>query len=1279
MATLQRNNWPLGWIPSDDQNNGRREGLLRMDNLTLDTKGIVRCVQGTKKVSGIFGTGFKHIYAKVTAGKKLRYSHNSNGTILRNYGGAGTISAFDQPVLTGGDASYSGFGSAFDYNLICCGNQRKKDNGTTISDIGVAQPSAPSFSVNTPPEVDMLRKDPIFHTFGFWDTAAIENDGTYDKSGDALEINTNPDTNRAIAQAGITSAFTLDATDLGGSGNGTDNDTYTIAMRIGDTGTFVKFRIEYLLGTLSISGVSPDADDYYWKEFKVEEFRQGLDAWSTLNCKRGDFTRNGNDDSLNWANVAGIRVIWTVTQQQSMLLSYGNFQGGSTGPLNGRYQYRQINYFQDGVYQDMSIASDSSGEQDNKSTSNLVTPASLGSATKAWIYRFGGTLTEWTGVSIRDNVTPFTDSMSDADAQANFAGFEERFRTINEQLEALPDNIIGILGPFYDRVLYLTTTSVYVSEPNMPGILDSRHVYKISSSSNEINLWMAKVSESQILIGTTADIYSFSGRGEELDAGLLDFAKTPLGIPQAPISWAYAVEDNAVTYQAHDGWRVLKGSSSELITKELHKLYRGETSHGIAGLRAGYANTVFSYCCFAKNKFIAAVEHLVFGRALHVYNSIVNTWELPYFNITAFKPIALCVEEDGTILCGSDNQYYIREIYTGDSFDETDAYPIELLTIYDNDGKFFNRKETTIFKMKADTGNQPVTITITADGSSSVLDSFTLTFNGVEEKYHKIRSTVGKRKSFQVRMVGDFEVFELHSFCIEYEELPKQEAVVRVPNNNLGTSHRKRFINFPIVIDCMGNNVTVTPIVDDTEVTANATVFSHDGKFTELLWFTSEKVGTDLGVLIEAASGYFELYNLPLDEAVSEKMPTPSKYTVVPHSNLGTNQRKRFNNIPFVCDPRSATITVTPIVDGVSGTAQTFTAAFRKTFVYEFNDDSGNPTDVICTDVGLIISGDGPFEFYEMLKPKEMEVLPDPIKYLRTSETNFGIYAYKQFNNLPFVLNSGGETVSIVPILDGVEQTAQTFSSSYKKTHTYLFSTDVRAIDVALKISCADGFIEFYEILKPQTLEIMPELTTYLRITPNNYGIASKKRLRVIPFTINTFGHDVVFTPLIDGTTYSGQTVNTSRKTTVFYYFTGTTDIFCIDISGSLSGDFVFEFFGLERPETVETLPVAKKFDQIGPANFDRQGLLRFVNLRLITEGTTLNYQIFQQDDVVLSSSIPTIANKENMYRIAIPKGVNPSIFRMEMWSSNPFHRLDASVEIFLSGKDTDAKIVRLK
>ena len=137
------NDFSAGWIPSDDALAGRKNGFLRMQNVELDQLGAVVMSQSAiaSAVPGAALPVNAHtLFSKFIGGNRSRYFALVDGSVTRN----GTPN-----VITGGSISRAGFGVSFRYTLICTGSQKKKDDGTTIFNLGIDEPNvAPVVALN---------------------------------------------------------------------------------------------------------------------------------------------------------------------------------------------------------------------------------------------------------------------------------------------------------------------------------------------------------------------------------------------------------------------------------------------------------------------------------------------------------------------------------------------------------------------------------------------------------------------------------------------------------------------------------------------------------------------------------------------------------------------------------------------------------------------------------------------------------------------------------------------------------------------------------------------------------------------------------------------------------------------------------------------------------------------------------------------------------------------------------------------------------------------------
>src|SRR5215469_18260015 len=129
--TLFVRDFSAGWIPSDDAVNGRPNGQLQMNNLELDRNGALTLTGGTSKKWAGFTAQAHTLYSNYLGGTRYDYSACTDGTVWRN----------NTQICNTGDTSNAAFDVAFNFTLVCSGNCRLKDNGTTAVPLGVGAPT----------------------------------------------------------------------------------------------------------------------------------------------------------------------------------------------------------------------------------------------------------------------------------------------------------------------------------------------------------------------------------------------------------------------------------------------------------------------------------------------------------------------------------------------------------------------------------------------------------------------------------------------------------------------------------------------------------------------------------------------------------------------------------------------------------------------------------------------------------------------------------------------------------------------------------------------------------------------------------------------------------------------------------------------------------------------------------------------------------------------------------------------------------------------------------
>ena len=206
-----------------------------------------------------------------------------------------------------------------------------------------------------------------------------------------------------------------------------------------------------------------------------------------------------------------------------------------------------------------------------------------------------------------------------------------------------------------------------------------------------------------------------------------------------------------------------------------------------------------------------------------------------------------------------------------------------------------------------------------------------------------------------------------------------------------------------------------------------------------------------------------------------------------------------------------------------------------------------------------------------------------------------------------------------------------------------------------------------------------------------------KKRFRTIPFVIDTYGQtNLIYTD-------RRRRFNTRAKFLLLrarLLFIITSILICLaSTSVGLSNPIIrppFEFYELNTPANVETLPVPKLYDQLGATRFDKIGKLFGFRTRLVATGSTtlIPFQIYtdlnstmnpsyglNNTNPIYSGAIAVIPDIDEVYEVFLPKSVNGTIIRIVLGPTNgdAFHRYDMQIKVSTSGMESDSKWVPVR
>lgn len=1092
---LTRTNWPLGWIPASNDLNGNPEGLLRADNLELDELGVISLVNAAQKLNSTpFSGEVIQIFSKFIGNTKYRYIALNNGIILRSNDDFST----NLELVSGETFTRAAFGSFLGQNLICAGSKKLKDDGTTIRQLGLRKPD------NPPVEVDsVVGEIELGPNFSDWNA----------EYGTIYDQNLSPYTGDDFSVVGMYPALAGDNVTYWCiaqcikdynlaviDGNpGSDSDIFSLWFSTTNLGSTLK--IEVLLN----DPLYPSTDTYTYEVVDPAGSLFGTTGnGATLSIKRSDFTRNGTNPNLDWKDVHCIKII-AITAGQGVY--FRGFKLTSKFLVGKSYNYATINVANLGTYVAKSPLSDKSliiepvgGQVRIKVDSPVEGEDADTQVNEIWIFRRSAEITDvtpigaapildqWYRVGVLNypgDGLEFQDTFTDEDALTLNIVADETLISVKD----IQDEIIGMVTGYFDRVLYLTYKELYISEILNPDSVAALSTIKFEGGNITQNLWIAKVGLGTIFIGTTQDVFEISGTFANLPDGSIDCYVKSLGVIHLPLSYDVTVYDNMAHYVAKDGIRALSsGGTCQLLGAGiLDPLFNGETCHGIESIRLIPKGVERYPIAITQSHLFVSVPQTTERNVLD-FNYVTKTWQYRWGN-----PISFFVEEDGMVLAGyggGDN--YLRVYNSGSLTDGTTGQTVRFLTVYDDNQQPRNRKDVFTLKITADSGNQDINIWV-----GTIEDGFISLgihkFNGKEEKLFTLGGIIEQRKAFAVKIEGYWlETFKLYNFTIEYEAFPEQLTYFRIPNNNLGSYSRKRITNYAFVIDTLGNAITFTPIIDGSLLSSG--VVNFDGKRTFIHYFSSEVIGTDIGGLL--TGDCFEFYGLNLEEIVSEKLPVPVKYLVIPATDYGEPNRKRHSSYKFQINTKGANVRFTPRLDGIDKPPLTINTSEKLTVEYFFS------VDTIAIDIGGVLESlaDTEFEFYGVVKPQKIEVLPPRLKEFRIPENNYGIAARKRIRTMPMEINTNGFNVTFTPIIDGVSGTPTTLNSNTRKTVFHYFETDVFGTDFSGELVGANAF-EFYDLLRPEGVEVLPVAKKLDQIGPMRFDKVGKLlycRLRLI-------------------------------------------------------------------------------------------------------------------------------------------------------------------------------------
>lgn len=1073
---LTRKDWSLGWIPSDDFVGGRENGLLRMDNLYTDEHGVVSLVNGTQSL-GSFGAYVHSCFSTYFGPNKKRFVGLGDGSVKVVNGPA---------ILTGGNSVNAAFANLYGFTFVSSGAERWKwDGSSDPKKVGIKKPGKPSVTLAQSDVLEVMNP-----------SAAQIITGSRLSEGEDAPPDADP--NEMLSDSGFL-VFNKVATTsnlnsfLGGTISGRDTDRFTFSCRFGDTAKIGVVRICICLDSLDAP------DNYYAIEFSNEDltksdFNQGRDMWTTFTWQRKDFVRYGGDGSLDWGAVNGVLIAVTTTEEVIILPANIFCFGGEVGPIAGGYQYI-MRASAEGPYAAKSGLSEPSDQvtvQNSKVTIG-ISPSADEQVTHYEIFRRSTEssldvvslqappkLDKYYRIAVVESTeTEFVDTVSDQTAL--LIGISVNPESIS--LLDLPDEVLDMC-PVFQRMLYMTFKEIIISDNFNPDSYVPRLAIRLSGTSTASNFFMRKVDNNRILIGTSEDLYELAGTFNELPDGSLDVRVTSIGVGNKPVSKNTAIDNGVLYYLSAMGWTALAATTDKLLSSNLDLLFRNESRHEYPKVIVYPNGQTVAPVVIYRNQLWGGNTYSDGSRRL-----IVHDLQTGVSHPRLLEPLCLFIEDDGTLIggFGGGSGNHLRQLDYHEQSLDGQGQVIELRTVCSDNGQPRNRKDFFTLKITANTGGSTCEVAVAKDGTNYVVVG-QLQSSAISTQSFQVFDTlgVGTRVSVRIKCTSSTE-FKLYNYTFEYDTRPEQLNYLRIPPTNLGVAGRKRFVNYPLIIDTLGHTLTLKIFVDG--VLAKQMDGATSDRRTLTAYFDQEVIGIDIQATLSSGTNeLFEFYELALNEIISEKMPVPVTYLRIPMEDFGSPNRKRHSSYKFRMNTRGGRVQFTPRLDSSDLTPLVYQTDEKKTCEYFFR------TDTAAIDIGgELVSMETPkrpFEFYGVIVPQQLEILPSRLQELYAQATNFGIPAPKRVRTIPMVIDTYGFPVLFTPIVDGQPVTpgyVQSAGNGSRNTVFHYFDTDIFGTDFGGEFTGEAPF-EFYEFLKPASVEILP---------------VGKKFDQVGPFTIN--------------------------------------------------------------------------------------------------------------------------------------------------------------------------------
>ena len=801
-----------------------------------------------------------------------------NGTRYRMSGAAAAVYANGTAVWNSLAGSNDiAFGAHMGHILFARSTDKYKYDGTRVRPWGIPAPAeAPVLTVLT-------TDSKVFASCASTESPVMtSNEGTQafaaDRAGTAnAAVEIQPDSTTGRGTSTKTFALATDFTVYDGGQTGSDEDlidfyayvtepqyidSLTLMIDVND-GTFQEDWYQYTFRIGDATGIVPGTEeslesiytvegedrDYVIsrmepRESAVTTFRQdepvSNTGWNHFNVPRGAMERHGLTAGKNWSTVLAVRIIVNaIAGGTGAAVRWDAIQiiGGAARPLTGTYKAALIAVRNDGVYQALSAPSAFSSEIEVKAQGIRATLSAAAvqqldaQVNELWLFLMGGRLDAFYRFTVLTG-GPFGGAQTIDATTSEVTALIANIRMETDNTTP-PDTMIGIEGPHFDRTLCLTATHIYPSRQLNPDSFATGEAVRVGDAA-ETALWIKKLGESGLYVGTTRDIYRFDGDWTILPDGSINVFKRPMHIAEPPISAAIEVGTingvETLIYLSGDGWKVL--GSGSLVNNAVDLLWRGFTRHGVSPVNITGSTARFR-AAVAKNILFALTPEgssTTSSSVIHAYHFTKQRW-YRFTYPQAFR--SLYAEQDGTLIAG-DSSGFVRTLDLATKQDDGVNIPVVLWTPHDDNGEPWTYKQAENMWMRLDTAAASATIGFHLNGNNSESTS-TATQQQQTDTANLNVSTVAEFSQMQLRLTGSFSTFVMRGWGLRYLDVPVPQVIHDTGFVDLSSDVIKWVDRLRIKAKS-SVNLTVTPYWDGTAGTARTiTVGTYSGRVTEFV------------------------------------------------------------------------------------------------------------------------------------------------------------------------------------------------------------------------------------------------------------------------------------------------------------------------------------------------------------------------------------------------------------------------------------------------------------